>query len=126
MVKIMISLVFLLWLASCSSTPKPGEPDYVREQVYQCRVLCAGGEVSITKIQGLDCVCNKPEKQTLLFAPIINNNIAGGGGAASSPAQTSQPPVYVVSPQASNLTPNNNAASVTDASGRVIFSQTKE
>ena len=110
----------------CSSMPRPGEPEYIREQVYQCRVLCTNSEVSITKIQGLDCVCNKAQPQNMIFSPIINNNVSGG----SSAAPASAPQVFALPTQPVSipyeLTPTGKGVTIKDNTGRSITSQVKE
>jgi len=127
-VTVVATLTLISVFSGCASASRPGEPEYIREQVYQCRVLCTNGEVSITKIEGLDCVCNKLDKQSLIFSPIINNNLSGGSSPVSQyiPAAQSAPIVQVMQPSSTNLVPNGTGTTVQDATGRIITSQVKE
>jgi hypothetical protein len=119
-------------LNGCSSTPSKGSPEYIKEQVYQCRSLCANAEVNIAQIEGLNCVCNKPQ-QPFIYNPIVT----GSNGKSQAPMTVMPQPQAQVQPIIINggnasspkervLTPHENAIEVTDSTGRQIFSQVSD
>ena len=113
---VLVSMVF----AGCSSAPyEKGSPDYIEHQVFQCRKLCANSEVNIAQIAGLDCVCSKPQQTPM----VIYNPMMGGGSVERAPA-TQQ--VIFREGRTPELTPNDSAARTQDATGKTIYSQTKE
>jgi hypothetical protein len=112
-----------LSLTACSSVPEKGTPEYIREQVYQCRVLCANAEVNIARIEGLDCVCSKPQTPVFYNPIVTGSNGANRSDSTHTVEYVNRTP-SVLSVQ-NDLEPKNGAAQVIDAQGRAIFSQTK-
>ncbi len=114
---VVFTLFSLGVLAGCASGPQVGSLDYIDRQVYQCRELCSAGTVDVTRIEGLNCVCNTRKE-----APIFYNPMLSGSSGAQAPIVIREPAAtFVNSP-----TVRDDATKVQDASGRTIFSQGKE
>ena len=144
----LVVFVLLLLLVGCASGPQIGSPEYIENQVFQCRKLCANGEVNIAQIKGLDCVCGKPQ-QPVIYNPIvtginpIQNSVPQNSYTpptsipvvTSPPVQTPsnkeptapdpRPSVVAPSTASPNLEVKPDAAVVKDAVGRMIYSQVK-
>ncbi len=120
-----IALILMLVTTACSTAPSKGSPEYIREQVFACRSLCANGEVNITKIEGLDCVCNKPQ-QPFIYNPMMGGSAGGGGSSSSSSGSSGAGTSGVAAQPSPQLTLSPNAAHAVDATGRNIYSQVKE
>lgn len=108
-----------LFLCGCATSK--GTPEYIREQVYQCRVLCANAEVNIARIEGLDCVCSKPQ------TPIFYNPIVTGSNGTSR-SETLRTEIVnrspsVVSNTVTELEPKGEG--FVNSQGRSVFSQSK-
>lgn len=68
--KTMKYLIFLFILASCASKEQKLN-DHINSRVWQCQELCQGRNVSLARIEDLNCLCNQ-QPQGNYSSPNVN------------------------------------------------------
>lgn len=93
LINLSLIVTFATLLCSCSSTREryAFKKQKIDDQVWQCKELCSAGTIDIVRIEGLKCMCNRPQQ-----TPVINNIIAPTAPAA---VQSHQPASVIVVPQ---------------------------